>query len=738
MRFIPPDVVFAFEKSLSFVLYTPPLVELRIGFEFTVNLKLGFNLDTKGIREAITEKKPLKALNSFALIDKFDGVDIAMITGTATVTLAVEVSAAIVKVGVSGGLTFEVSIDLFDAYPDTSRGLVRPFELLSVGSSPLEWFEFGLDISIIFSIYIKIGLYLGFFEVTLFKFEKSFNIPIASLKWHPEYPNKSGIVKNGELDVEPLPFTSGGSEIFECTVMNRTSVGLENIECIRSSGDEANDEIQNFVEVKNVKAHVTGNVLFRGLQSRVELTGNVGNFTLDYQTAGVQVIKDNRITVKQHEVIAGTAMFTFDKFGGKGEILAPEPEQADLVTTFGEKCDNSWVISGHSSITVLGDLIWGGCEIVSYGGHATTATLIVDFGYEERRKCTDGNEVIMETIEGNVQTTIKRFENGKQFVTKVTVPSAFNTFVFKMSQCKDVVKIISTPSVTGFIDIKTGGNNDEVHIGDPGGKGLKAIYLPILAEGGSGNDTLYVKHGNVLSSTTGVLNPGSVIGMLNGPGTERSEDLDYNGFENVDITLGNGGNSFLITSTTGEGHTVLHAGDGADTIQVNETIGDLTIMAGGGNDEIIIYGLGKGSRTDVFGEGGNDTLRTDGSKDHQLDPFVNLLEDSTLLWNGGAGNDIWNVVLGAKGDYDHQVVDDVEGINLVNFDCMDVNCTVLSRENFIANIHSEDKAAERVVFNNTRIAAILVRLNRGKNKMYLDDTYASVEIFGGPDGDGKF
>lgn len=148
VRFIPPDVVFAFEYRLGFVVHTPPVVEVAISFEFTVRLKVGFNLDTKGIREAVEQKAPLKALNSFALIDTFNGVDEAMITATASVTLAVEVSAVIVKVGVSGSITFEVTIDLFDPFPETSRGLVRPFELLSMGSTPFEWFEFGLRIFI--------------------------------------------------------------------------------------------------------------------------------------------------------------------------------------------------------------------------------------------------------------------------------------------------------------------------------------------------------------------------------------------------------------------------------------------------------------------------------------------------------------------------------------------------------------------------------------------------------------
>ena len=92
--------------------------------------------------------------------DTFDGVDEAMITLTASVTISVDVSAVIVKVGVSGKITFLVTVDLYDPYPEKSGGLVRPFELLTSGSNPLEWFEFGIQIFITITLYIKIGLFI--------------------------------------------------------------------------------------------------------------------------------------------------------------------------------------------------------------------------------------------------------------------------------------------------------------------------------------------------------------------------------------------------------------------------------------------------------------------------------------------------------------------------------------------------------------------------------------------------
>ena len=51
----------------------------------------------------------------------------------------------------------EGTIDLYDPNPEQSGGLIRPFELLSSGSSPLEWFEFGIKISVNVGVYVKVS-----------------------------------------------------------------------------------------------------------------------------------------------------------------------------------------------------------------------------------------------------------------------------------------------------------------------------------------------------------------------------------------------------------------------------------------------------------------------------------------------------------------------------------------------------------------------------------------------------
>ena len=71
-----------------------------------MELKFGFSLDTRGIREAIYEKSPEKARLSDGLIDVFDQVDEPLMKFTATIGIGVEASAAIVKIGAEGKLRY--------------------------------------------------------------------------------------------------------------------------------------------------------------------------------------------------------------------------------------------------------------------------------------------------------------------------------------------------------------------------------------------------------------------------------------------------------------------------------------------------------------------------------------------------------------------------------------------------------------------------------------------------------
>jgi len=63
------------------------------------------------------------------------GADEAMISTTAGLYLSVSAKTLMLSITANGSLYADVTIYRCDAYPETIKGLVRPFALLSIGSS---------------------------------------------------------------------------------------------------------------------------------------------------------------------------------------------------------------------------------------------------------------------------------------------------------------------------------------------------------------------------------------------------------------------------------------------------------------------------------------------------------------------------------------------------------------------------------------------------------------------------
>lgn len=395
--------------------------------------------------------------------------------------------------------------------------------------------------------------------VTFFKYSYSLQIDIFSLKFSPDGPPSLGEVDNsGQLTLDGLK--TSNSKRIECTAIGG-SVGEEKIECIYANHDgSAADQIldllnpgkedvfQTFSDVKGMNAEGGGDILLRGLQSKVNLTAfQVADLTLDYSRVGINVIAENTIIIQAKEINAGEFVMIFDGMTGSGNLLLPEPEQAFLTTTFTGQCNNSWALTGHSSIVVAGDKIGSVCSIKSSGGSATVAKLTIDFGFENHNDCLDGNEVIIDTecritnctgIDAGenswVRATIKRPDLDNDIV--VLVGSSFIDIDIKMSACRDKVHIKRTQATDGFIDIQMGGDNDEIYIGQPS-DGLDSIYKSILVNGGSGNDMLVVNDTSSIKDKNATTAPGSVLGVLSAVTAGEPEDIDYQATEVVDIHL---------------------------------------------------------------------------------------------------------------------------------------------------------------------------------------------------------
>jgi Ca2+-binding RTX toxin-like protein len=111
----------------------------------------------------------------------------------------------------------------------------------------------------------------------------------------------------------------------------------------------------------------------------------------------------------------------------------------------------------------------------------------------------------------------------------------------------------------------------------------------------------------------------------------------------------------------------------------------LFIDAGGGDDLITIDAL-RGNGT-VLGGPGNDKLLVDTRDPSSGDTVVNTLDGSSLLWNGGGGNDTVEIYFVSTGTTHLNTVGESDGVNNVAASCSNGLCTILSSDFFETNLH---------------------------------------------------
>jgi len=198
----------------------------------------------------------------------------------------------------------------------------------------------------------------------------------------------------------------------------------------------------------------------------------------------------------------------------------------------------------------------------------------------------------------------------------------------------------------------------------------------------------------------------------------------------------------------------IRLGDGVDILTVvNVTRATQLLIRGRGeNDTMYFQALAPDSIANVYGDDEDDTIYIDGT-DNWRQPPINLLVGTRLRWSGGDGDDTMYIKQSSVGTSDIDIFNDLNGINDVNIDCANSTTVMLSRENFLANVHNgrdPNSTAERINlirendtntltgFRNTAsINTMVVRLNGGANIMFFDDTFAPMDVFGGPLADGK-
>ena len=175
---------------------------------------------------------------------------------------------------------------------------------------------------------------------------------------------------------------------------------------------------------------------------------------------------------------------------------------------------------------------------------------------------------------------------------------------------------VNIRSTDNAIRIRTGSGDDTVNVGSlygygvlppiPGGT-VNRINAQLTLDGQSGNDTLNVDDTGDTSANTGVLTAMQLTGL------GMTGGIDYTNFETLEISLGSGGDTFMVNGTTRRSdfrtQTVVNTGAGNDkvTVSLDAAIdGPLVVNLPAGDDSI--NALASSLGLIVFGGAGADSI----------------------------------------------------------------------------------------------------------------------------------
>ncbi len=180
------------------------------------------------------------------------------------------------------------------------------------------------------------------------------------------------------------------------------------------------------------------------------------------------------------------------------------------------------------------------------------------------------------TFSGLAFVNIDLGSGGNTFTIASTI--AGQTFV-NSGTGNDTVNVQTT---SGPTTVNTGGGTNTVNVGSlsPAVGGIVDGIQGALTVDGSGADTMNVDDTGSTIAKSGTLTKATLTGLNMGP-----LGITYSGLATARISLGSGGNTFLI-ETTHTGQTILNTGTGTNTIDVQTISGPTNVNGQGASDTI--------------------------------------------------------------------------------------------------------------------------------------------------------
>lgn len=472
---------------------------------------------------------------------------------------------------------------------------------------------------------------------------------------------------------------------------------------------------------------------------------------LNYQNCQ---ISNSEITVGGSQITVGPeSVIAYTDAPGNIKLVLPVPNQDFLTLYAGNNCSTGVTLDGHSNLYIHANELKEGCNIDAPGSNMP-AILTVDFNFERNATCGDGNTLTLK------EGTISIMTHDGIPIT-ITYGEPYENIIIRMSECDDVVVVERTFFSCKSIEILGGGGSDHITLGS-GTTGFESeIFANIIVNGGNGDsDKLVIIDFSDLDKTEEV-RPRQISGLHAISFTEPNKTIDYNKINILELDLSEGSNNLRVVSTAAGSETYIDTGKMADTVLIENTEGnlnlntlagndyitvlntqgDLNISSGADDDFIEMYGMSDGDTAVILGGSGDDKLYLDGSGNN-ASKLLNYFDGGLIRWHGGLGSDLITVTLTSTGNTNFDLFGDTLGPNYLKVFCVDFACYLLSRENFLANIHDMDdpnSSIERINIDREKneedelgatvsIQSVFVRLNAGENKMFFDDTFATASI----------
>ena len=688
-------------------------------FQFSAGLSLGY--DSSGIRRAIEQNNPLLALDGFFISDTdlstgTGGVDIPEIYASGTVRVGATLNVLLAKMSGSGTLSFTGSIDLYDPNDD---GKIRFSEIKSI-----------IDKGSFLDIFnIKIKMCAGAtFSVDIFnpfvnwkckwygcwprgRWESVYRFSVYSCFLEldttpPALPILAEVESNVlQLNIGPRAGkretgdTSDKGEYFTISYVSG-SAGDENVEVLfgtpPASGQDDNRQAQEF----------TGFLSYYGdgnkFSDTIHLVNPVSRGTfkggtdagydrliLDFSTfAGA--IADGTLTDGQ---IKG--------FGMSGDgIFYSEFEEVQIYLN-GQA--NRVVVTGSSAGTTMKVFLNGGNDKVE----VTSSALIA------------GN---LEFTGGDGQDTLyvaaTSAGTGTLYSTKVELPSMGGTLTYStmevirvtLTSGVDTFVVDSTPSGAS-VEVQASGGADSITVGT--GSLDTLITSPVKVSGSSLANLIINDADDTATGNVGDISSTRITGLGLSP-----DGVTYSQMASVTIKLPERQPSVFTVSSTHSGETTVTGGNFADNITISGVSGETWINGGDGDDnfevpvtiegDTVLNRIAKLLHLDAQNGDDHYSIGFSGTGQSRIH-----IED-TGFWNNNGAETNTLTISGTAAD--------------------DI---ILFRKNFIALMHTDADAAERIDIDRTINGGITVNGLAGDDSFITDGTAGIITQNGGA-GDDRF